>query len=148
MRRVLGLMGDGEDGAQRRARPGMATLDTLAHRTTAAGLPVKLRREGQARTIPAGVDLAAYRVAQEALTNAMKHANASRAELVVRYAREQIELEIGDDGTGPPATTDGDGHGLDGMRERVTLYGGELWTGRARGGGFRVLARLPLEGSA
>jgi signal transduction histidine kinase len=107
-----------------------------------------LRIEGDRRELPPGVDLAAYRVIQEALTNSLKHAGPARADVLVRYAPAMLTLEITDDGVGPNGATvaPGGGHGLVGMRERVALYGGELDAGRRRGGGFAVRARLPLNG--
>ena len=89
------------------------------------------------------MDLSAYRIVQEALTNTLKHAGPARAEVAIRYRPDAVELEIADDGRGP-AATNGDGHGLVGMRERATLYGGELSAGARDGGGFVVRARLPI----
>jgi signal transduction histidine kinase len=130
--------------------PGLARVRQLADRARDAGLPVELRIEGDERELPPGVDLAAYRVIQEALTNSIKHAGPARADVLVRYSPAMLTLEINDDGVGPngsesPAAPGG-GHGLVGMRERVALYGGELEAGRRRGGGFAVRARLPLNG--
>ena len=138
--------GEGEElGA-----PGLARIEQLAERARDAGLPVELRIEGERVDLPPGVDLAAYRVVQEALTNSIKHAGPARADVVVRYSPAMLVLEISDDGVGPngsqtPAAPGG-GHGIVGMRERVGLYGGELEAGRRRGGGFAVRARLPLNG--
>jgi signal transduction histidine kinase len=150
-------------------QPTLARVDALAQRTRDGGLPVDLRVEGDPAGLSTGVDLAAFRIVQEALANASKHAGAARAWVVVRYERRAIELEIGDDGPGPdaagrvrngtqphaPAGTGTEptssagtsGHGLVGMRERVALYGGTLDVGRRPGGGFAVRARLPLEGA-
>jgi signal transduction histidine kinase len=94
--------------------------------------------------LPPGVDLSAYRIVQEALTNTLKHAGEAQAEVVVRYERAALELTVVDNGLGPPATVNGSGHGLIGMRERVALYGGELEAGTRNGGGYAVRARLPL----
>jgi signal transduction histidine kinase len=138
------VMGD-EATPPRSAPPGIASLETLIASTRAAGLPVELRRDGDTRPLPAGVDMAAYRIVQEALTNSIKHADASRAELVVRYGPDELELLVVDDGQGPPPRQANDGHGLDGMRERVRVFGGALETGPAEDGGFRVSARIPLE---
>jgi signal transduction histidine kinase len=145
MRRLLAVMGDEREGPPRAAPPGIESLEVLIERTRAAGLPVELRRDGEARPLPAGIDIAAYRVVQEALTNTIKHAGASHAELVVRYRPDALELLMTDDGHGLDGHVNGTGHGLVGMRERVGVYGGELETGRADGGGFRVRARFPLE---
>jgi signal transduction histidine kinase len=110
-----------------------------------AGLPVELTVEGEPEApLAPGVDLAAYRVVQEALTNAIKHAGPARAWVTVRYATRALELEIGDDGRA--TATNGDhGHGLVGMRERVALYGGTLDVGPRPSGGFLVHARLPID---
>ncbi len=105
-----------------------------------------LRIEGEQASLPPGIDLSAYRIVQEALTNTLKHAGPSRAEIVVRYRAAELELEVVDDGAGAPARISGSGHGLIGMRERVALYGGVLETGTANGGGYAVRARLPLSG--
>jgi signal transduction histidine kinase len=145
VRRLLAVMGDEREGPPRAAPPGIESLEVLIERTRAAGLPVELRRDGEARPLPAGIDIAAYRVVQEALTNTIKHAGASHAELVVRYRPDALELLMTDDGHGLDGHVNGTGHGLVGMRERVGVYGGELETGRADGGGFRVRARFPLE---
>jgi signal transduction histidine kinase len=122
-------------------------VETLVARAREAGLGVELRVEGTPAGLSKVVDLAAYRVVQEALTNAIQHAGPARALVLVRYRDEEVEVEVSDTGRGPyPGDGDGrDGHGLVGMRERVTLVGGELEIGRRRGGGFAVRARLPRE---
>jgi len=137
-------------GGEPAAPPGLAHVATLAARARDAGQPVEVRVEGDPAHLPGGVDLAAYRIVQEALSNASKHAAGARAEVVVRYGRTAVEVEIADDG--PEATarapqTDGTGHGLIGIRERVALYGGTLDAGRRPSGGFRVHARLPIGGT-
>ena len=107
-----------------------------------------MRTEGQQRPLAPGVDLAAYRIVQEALTNAVRHAGPARADVVLRYARDQLEILVSDDGRGPSAAgrdQPDPGHGLVGMHERVALYGGALHAGRRNGGGFAVHATLPLE---
>jgi signal transduction histidine kinase len=106
-------------------------------------MPVELRVEGEPAPLPAGVDLSAYRIVQEGLTNALRHAGPARAEVVVRYARDAVEVAVLDDGAGP-GPTDGRGHGLAGMRERVRLFGGELQAGARAEGGFALRARLPV----
>ena len=121
----------------------MRELDGLVERTRAAGLPVSLTVEGEPRSLPAGIDLAAYRVVQEALTNAIKHAGAAPTAVTVRWSPSHLELEIVDSGS-QGANGHGGGHGLVGMEERVRLYDGELRAGRREGGGFEVVARLPL----
>ena len=107
-----------------------------------AGLPVELTVEGERRDLPAGIELSAYRIVQEALTNALKHAGDARAQVSIRYAADSLELEILDDGRGG-AVSNG-GHGLVGMRERVALYGGRFDASRRPGGGFAVRAKLPI----
>ncbi len=148
IRHLFGAVRRGE-GEELEA-PGLARVARLAERARDAGLPVELRIEGDRRELPPGVDLAAYRVIQEALTNSLKHAGPARADVLVRYSTAMLTLEITDDGVGPngndAATAPGGGHGLVGMRERVALYGGDLEAGRRRGGGFAVRARLPLNG--
>jgi signal transduction histidine kinase len=144
MRRLLGAMHDGED-AERAPQPGLDSLDALVERVGRAGLPVRLQVEGDAIPLPRAMDLSAYRIVQEGLTNALKHANASRADVTVRYAADDLELEVRDDGVGAPSS-DGLGHGLVGIQERVKIYGGEMSAGPGQGGGFVLTARLPLEG--
>jgi signal transduction histidine kinase len=109
-----------------------------------AGLPVELRVEGAARPVPTGIDLSAYRIVQEGLTNALKHAGPARALVRVSYGEEDLRVEVEDDGRGAPAPVNG-GHGLVGMRERVACYGGDLEAGPRPGGGFALRARLPFE---
>jgi signal transduction histidine kinase len=140
MRRLLGVLHHADDRAP---QPSLRELDRLVERTRAAGLPVSLTVEGEPRALPAGMDLAAYRVVQEALTNAIKHAGAAPTDVTVRWGPEHLELEIVDRG-GQGANGHGGGHGLVGMEERVRLYDGELRAGRRAGGGFEVVARLPL----
>jgi signal transduction histidine kinase len=140
MRRLLGVLHHSDERAP---QPSMRELGSLVERTRAAGLPVSLTVEGEPRSLPAGMDLAAYRVVQEALTNAIKHAGAAPTEVTVRWEPEQLELEIVDNGV-PGANGSRGGHGLVGMEERIRLYDGELRTGRRASGGFEVVARLPL----
>ncbi len=133
------------DRAPDAPQPSLAAVGALTDRARDSGLRVELRVEGEPVALPAGVDLAAYRIVQEALTNTSKHAGRARARVLVRYEARAVEIEIGDDGRGPAAGLDGDGgHGLVGMRERVALYGGTLVVGGRPGGGFRVRARLPI----
>ncbi len=108
-----------------------------------AGLPVELHVDGEPVPLPRGIDLSAYRIVQEGLTNALKHARASDADVTVRYRPDELEIEVRDNGLGS-ATTDGLGHGLVGVRERVKIYGGEMSAGTATGGGFVLSTRLPL----
>jgi signal transduction histidine kinase len=140
MRRLLGVLHIDE---ARAPQPTLRELDALVERSRAAGLPVELNVAGKPRSLPAGKDLAAYRVVQEALTNAIKHAGAAPTEVNVRWEPAHLELEIVDRG-GDGAVAVRGGHGLVGMEERVRLYDGELRTGPRNGGGFEVVARLPL----
>jgi signal transduction histidine kinase len=145
MRRMLGVMRTGEEQpAALTPQPGLQHLDRLIAQVEEAGLPVTLRVEGERPQLSPGVDLSAYRIVQEGLTNALKHAKGAHAEVLVRYVDTSVELEISDDGPGTPAG-DGMGHGLVGMRERVALYGGTLEAGPRDGGGFVLRAQLPVE---
>jgi len=146
MRRMLGVMRSGEDSPAALApQPGLQHLDRLIAQVEEAGMPVTLRVEGDRPELSPGVDLSAYRIVQEGLTNALKHAKGARAEVLVRYIDTSVELEIADDGPGLPGG-DGGGHGLVGMRERVALYGGTIEAGPRDGGGFVLRAHLPVEG--
>ena len=109
-----------------------------------AGLRVELHVEGEPEPLPPGVDLSAYRIVQEALTNTLKHAGPARARVTVRYRTDEVELEVTDDGAGTGKGR-GSGQGLIGMRERVAIYGGVFESGRQNGGGYLVRARLPLD---
>jgi signal transduction histidine kinase len=145
MHRMLGVLRIQEGGAPDRApQPGVRDLDTLVARTRQAGLETSLVQEGDARELPAAVDLSAYRIVQEALTNVIRHARAKHASVTLSYGAEALEVTVLDDGvgSGPPSENAG-GHGLIGMRERVALFGGNLQTGHVNGGGFRVHAVLP-----
>jgi signal transduction histidine kinase len=144
MRRLLGVLHHGEDDAERAPQPTLRELDRLVARSRAAGLPVTLVIEGAPRPLPPGKDLAAYRVIQEALTNAIKHAGAAPTAVTVRWEPAWLELEIVDEGGKAMNGRNRSGHGLVGMEERVRLYDGSLRAGRAQGGGFEVVARLPL----
>ena len=142
MRRLLGILRK-EDGELALApRPSLAYLDVLAERVREAGLPVELHVEGEAKPLPPGVELSAYRIVQEALTNTLKHAGPASAQVIVRYRPEAVELEITDDGRGPVDGREG-GHGLVGMRERAALVGGYVESGTNGGRGYTVRARLP-----
>jgi signal transduction histidine kinase len=130
--------------------PTLDGLDGLVALARAAGLPVALTVEGERRPLPEGVELAAYRVVQEAITNAIKYADAALTEVHVCYGPRDVELQVCDrgPGTGERGRVGGGGHGLVGMRERVRIFGGELHTGRRAGGGFEVRARIPVDGRA
>jgi signal transduction histidine kinase len=144
MRRLLGVLRRAEDDQALAPQPGLAALDTLVEQVREAGLPVDLKVEGTPTQLPPGLDLSAYRIAQEALTNALKHAGPAHAALTVTYARETVELEIRDDGAGS-GSGGGTGHGLVGMRERVALWGGKLHVG-PEADGWVVRASLPVGG--
>jgi signal transduction histidine kinase len=143
MRRMLGLLRANGDAPALAPQPGMDELDRLVERVREAGVEVELEVGGEHRPLPPGVDLAAYRIVQEALTNVIKHAGPARATVAVRYGERELEVEVRDDGRGGSAS-DGRGHGLVGMRERAALYGGQLDAGPAPGGGYAVRARLPV----
>jgi signal transduction histidine kinase len=149
LRRLLGVLRqEGEPQGDLAPVPGLADLDALLAEVAKAGLGVRLRVEGTPSPLPAGVDLSAYRIVQEALTNVVKHAGPARAQVTIGYRDQAVTVEVTDDGRGATAPT-GDGrarvgHGLIGMRERVQVFGGDLETGPRPGGGFRVAARLPF----
>lgn len=144
LRRLLAILRTADDQLAVGPQPGLGSLDSLIDQVCEAGLPVQVRIEGQQVPLPPGVDLSAYRIIQEALTNTVKHAGPATAEVVLRYDTSAVELEITDTGTATAPGT-GTGHGLIGMRERITLLGGDLATGtRDDGGGYQVRARLPL----
>ena len=146
LRRMLGVLREmADEGPALAPQPGLSGLGQLARQVREAGLPVTVRIEGEPRPLSAGIDLSAYRIVQEGLTNALKHAGPATAEVVVRYGPRDLELEVRDDGRGRASGANGGGHGLLGMRERVALYGGDLAAGPRPGGGFALTARLPLE---
>jgi len=142
LRQLLGAVR--RDGAEYAPQPGLARLDELAAEVRAAGLEVTLTIDGSPRTLPTALELSAYRIVQEALTNTLKHAHANRAEIAVRYGVDTLDVEVRDDGTGNGG---GSGRGLIGMRERVGVFGGSLTAGPSRGGGYSVAARFPLPAS-
>jgi signal transduction histidine kinase len=144
MRRLLAAMRRDDDEAELGPQPGLDELDSLLAQVGRAGLPVKLHVDGDPVPLPRGIDLSAYRIVQEGLTNALKHARATTADVTVSYQPRALQLEIRDDGIGS-TTSDGLGHGLVGIRERVKIYGGEMSTRTANGGGFVLSTRLPLE---
>jgi signal transduction histidine kinase len=144
MRRLLGLLRQDDDQLALSPQPALSQLGALAEQVTASGLPVDVRIEGPQVELPPGVDLSAYRIVQEALTNALKHAGPARALVRVAYEEDAVLLEVTDDGHGN-GNGGGTGHGLVGIRERVALVGGELQAGPLDRGGFAVRARLPLE---
>jgi signal transduction histidine kinase len=144
-RRLLGMLRRNGDAEGLEPQPSIDHIDLLVEQIERAGLPVRLAVEGERTPLPAGVDLCAYRIVQEGLTNALKHAGPAHAEVVLRYEPRGLDVEVRDDGRGAGAPNgDGAGHGLIGMRERVALYGGALQTGPREGGGFEIRAHLPL----
>jgi signal transduction histidine kinase len=149
LRRLLGVLrqADGPQGDLAPV-PGLADLEGLLAELAKAGLAVKLRVNGTRPPLPAGVDLSAYRIVQEALTNVVKHAGSARAQVVIGYGDQDVTVEVTDDGRGAVTSVSdgraGTGHGLIGMRERVAAFGGDLEVGPGPDGGFRVAARLPL----
>ncbi|MEV0234592.1 sensor histidine kinase [Nonomuraea sp. NPDC050786] len=149
MRRLLAVLRiDANDSADERADsydpvPGLGRLDQLTERVRSAGVPVEVSITGTVRPMPPGIDLCAYRIVQECLTNVLKHAGPATARVSLDYGAE-LELRISDDGRGAPDTPEGDGHGLIGMRERVKLYKGTVKTGSKPSGGFEVVVTLPL----
>ena len=147
MRRLVGVLRRPEEAPARAPQPSLEHLDRLVAQVRDAGLPVDLHVEGDALKLAPGVDLTAYRVIQEGLTNALKHARAKRADVLVRYGGEQVELVVADDGEGNGAGGEGGGHGLVGMRERVAVYGGNLDAGPRPGGGYELRAQIPVNGA-
>jgi signal transduction histidine kinase len=143
MRRLLAAMREDGDEAELVPQPGLDGLDSLREEIGRAGLPVELHVDGDPFPIPRGIDLSAYRIVQEGLTNALKHSRATKADVTVRYRPGELQLEVRDNGVGS-ATTDGLGHGLVGIRERVKIFGGEMTAGTANGSGFVLNTRLPL----
>lgn len=144
LRRLLGLLRQGELPAALGPRPGVHDLPTLSGQIGAAGVPVSVAVRGEPRDLPAGVDLAVFRVVQEALTNTLKHAGPATADVTVDFDADGVLVTVTDTGTGLGHSSGEPGHGLLGMRERLALYGGQLEAGPMTGGGYRVAARLPL----
>ena len=147
MRRMLGLLRS-DDTVDFTPQPGLAQVDALAERMAGSGLQVDVHVEGESGPVSPGVDISAYRIVQEALTNVLKHADAARATVRVQHREGGLEIEVTDDGAAQARGNGqgpGQGQGLTGMRERVALYGGSLEAGPAAAGGWRLLARLPNE---
>jgi signal transduction histidine kinase len=152
MRRLLGVLRADGAVADLDPQPGLAQLPALVERVSASGVPVSVEVRGEPRSMPASVDLSAYRIVQEALTNVGKHAAGAATDVRLTWLPDALALEVRDRGLGNgngtrPPNGNGGGHGLLGMRERVRMLGGELHTGPAPGGGFAVEARLPLGGA-
>jgi signal transduction histidine kinase len=146
MRRLVGVLRTEDDEPALAPQPSLGHLAELVERVRRAGLPVEVRTVGEPAELPPGLDISAYRIVQEALTNVLKHAGDARASVVVSYGARSIEIEVSDDGRG--GTPNGGGHGLTGLRERVAVFGGELEAGSREGGGFTVHAWLPIEQAA
>jgi len=145
MRRLLGAMRHTGDQFDLTPQPGLGSLQALLAEFDRAGLPVRLHLDGDPCPLPPAIDLSAYRIVQEGLTNTLKHANANSAEVVLRYRSDELRIEVRDDGHGAPAPSSA-GHGLVGVRERVNIYGGQMSAGPMTGGGFLLSTRLPLDG--
>ena len=147
LRRLLTLLRSEDDTAPLAPQPGIAGLETLLAHVRDAGLPVDLTVEGTPEPLPTAIDLSAYRIVQEALTNTLKHAGPAHAQVTLRYSGHALELEVLDDGNGggAPDPQAARGFGLAGMRERATLYGGVVQAGPRHEGGYALRARLPLE---
>ena len=143
MRRLVGVLRTDGDEAELLPQPSLSHLDLLVEQVGRAGLPVELHLVGRPVGLAPGLDISAYRIVQEALTNVLKHAGQAHAEVTVTYGERMLEIEVVDDGRG--GAVNGSGHGLAGLRERVALFDGELRAGGRTGGGFVVWARLPLE---
>lgn len=143
MRHLLDAMREDGEDAELAPQPGLDRLDGLVDEIGRSGLPVRLRIAGDRFPLPGGVDISAYRIVQEGLTNALKHANATEAVVSLRYAPDQLSIEVRDNGRGA-ASSNGHGHGLIGIRERVRLYDGEMTISAPAGGGFLLSTRLPL----
>ena len=145
IRRLLGVLDMADNPGELAPQPGLTDMPSLIARAQAAGITTELSVEGSPVIVSPALDLCAYRIVQEALTNVLKHANAGRAEVAVRWATDAVELEVSDDGRGERATSlNAGGHGLTGMRERAGMHGGTLQVGRGAGGGYLVRARLPF----
>ena len=145
MRRLLGAMRRDGDGLELAPQRGIDDLGSLFDEVGRAGLPVELHVDGRPVPLPPAIDLSAYRIVQEGLTNALKHAHASHADVTVRYGPDDLEIEVRDDGAGS-SRSDGLGHGLVGIGERVKIYGGEMSARPATTGGFVLDVRLPIRG--
>jgi signal transduction histidine kinase len=143
MRRMVGVLRSLDEGPELAPQPSLEQVGKLVEQARNAGLPVELHVEGEPVQLPAGVDLTAYRIVQEGLTNATKHSKAEHTNVLIRYEDGHVEVVISDDGPGNGGG-ESSGHGLVGIRERVSVYGGELEAGPRPQGGFTLRARLPI----
>ncbi len=148
IRHLLGVLREDDATPSYEPAPGLGELHRLTRDVTAAGVPIEVVVTGVRREVPRGIDLTAYRIIQEALTNVLKHAGDARATVTVGYEPGALRLEVTDDGRGPNGSSGGGGHGLVGMQERVAVYGGTLQAGSRTGGGYQVVAMLPYEGGS
>jgi signal transduction histidine kinase len=148
MRRLLGAIRHAGEEVELAPQPGLDRLDKLLEEVRGTGLDVALEVDGEPFPLPHGIDISAYRIVQEGLTNAIKHAHAHEARVRIGYAPSEVRIGVRDDGAGAAAAGDGLGHGLIGVRERVKIYGGEMQAGRVDGGGFELSTRFPIDGAA
>ena len=152
LRRLLGVIRPGEDeGPSFAPQPGITRLAELVEQVRDTGLPVDLALDGEVRELPEATSLCVYRIVQEALTNTLKHAAATQAQVSLRYELDELRIRVRDDGRGVTEGApngSGEGHGLIGMRERVAIFGGELQAGPSADGGYCVSARIPLQAEA
>jgi signal transduction histidine kinase len=147
LRSVLGVLRQLDDEAPRSPAPGLGRLDEVVARATSAGLPVHVEVEGRSGALPQSVDMAAYRIVQEALTNVARHAGPAKATVRISYSERDLVLQVDDDGFGAPTkAAPTEGNGIVGMRERAATLGGNVQVGPRPGGGFRVRAWLPFDG--
>jgi signal transduction histidine kinase len=146
LRATLGVLRRVDEEAPRAPTPGLDQLEALVQRVGTAGVAATVKVDGDGRPLPAAVDLAAYRIVQEALTNVYRHSGASAATVRIGYGDREVTVQVDDDGRGAPLGDDGGGNGIRGMQERATALGGTLTAGPRQQGGFRVCARLPLDG--
>jgi signal transduction histidine kinase len=148
LRAILNVLRQADESDPAQPAPGLAQVDALVTGTCKAGLPTTLRQDGAAWPLPAGVDLAAYRIIQESLTNAIRHAGPASATVSLDYGDSALTIEVTDTGRGPASGPAGGGHGLIGMHERAASAGGSLQAGAGPSGGYRVVAVLPPDGPA
>lgn len=148
MRSVLGALRRVDEDLPRSPAPSLARIEDLVAKAAASGLQARVKVDGRVRKLPAGTDLAAFRIIQEALTNVARHSGRTEARVHISYGDDELLVQVDDDGlvTGPASASDG-GNGIPGMRERAAALGGTLRAGSGPGGGFRVRARLPLAGN-
>lgn len=148
MRRLLDMLREDDAAVALAPQPSLDRIEPLVEHVRAAGLPVNLEVRGERRPVPPGVDISGYRIVQEALTNALRHAGPTQARVVLTYGDDAIQIDVEDDGRGIESASTAPGHGLAGMRERAAVFGGQLEAGPAAGGGYRVRTTLPLGDAA